>query len=100
MPIQQSLHNTITRGKYKLIKPKFTKNIRKFTFRVCTVNMWNSLPDRVKDAETINTFKNRLDYVWKPLDIMFNFDRCLDFEAQHHNPDSVRSVNINYDLQI
>ena len=38
---------------------------RKFFFSQRVVDKWNHLPDSVKQADTVNTFKNRLD------DIMF-----------------------------
>jgi len=34
---------------------------------------WNSLPNDVVEAETINTFKNRLDKHWSNQDVLFNF---------------------------
>ena len=36
-------------------------NLREFSFCSAVVNIWNSLPDSVVDADTINTFKSRLD---------------------------------------
>jgi len=51
-----------TRGnKYKLQKSASHYNLRKFSFCSRVVNIWNSLPDSVVDADTLNTFKNRLD---------------------------------------
>ena len=37
------------------------------------VNIWNSLPDSVVDADTLNTFKNRLDKHWLDPDVLYNF---------------------------
>jgi hypothetical protein len=49
---------TRTRGHgFKLLKRHF------FSMRV--VNLWNSLPDDVVTAPTLNTFKNRIDKTWK-----------------------------------
>ena len=49
---------TRTRGHgFKLLKRHF------FSMRV--VNLWNSLPDDVVTAPTLNTFKNRIDRTWK-----------------------------------
>ena len=36
-------------------------NLRKFSFCSRVVNIWNSLPDSVVDADTINTIKRRLE---------------------------------------
>ena len=50
---------------YKLEKPRcslsFTLN--QFSYRV--INVWNSLPQHVVDAETLNSFKARLDQHWQ-----------------------------------
>ena len=54
-----------TRGnKYKLHKSASHYKLRKFSFCSRVVNIWNSLPDSVVDADTLNTFKNRLDKHW------------------------------------
>jgi len=37
------------------------------------VNIWNSLPDTVVDADKINTFKSRLDKHWLNQDVVYNF---------------------------
>ena len=37
------------------------------------VNIWNSLPDSVVNADTLNTFKNRLDKHWLDQDVLYNF---------------------------
>ena len=39
---------------------------------------WNSLPDSVVSANTVNTFKNRLDRFWKNQDIQFNWKADID----------------------
>jgi len=33
--------------------------------------MWNSLPNDVHEADTTNTFKNRLDKYWFNQDVLF-----------------------------
>ena len=47
-------------------------NLRKFSFFSQVVNIWNSLPDSVVDADMINTFKSRLDKHWLGQDVVFN----------------------------
>ena len=38
------------------------------------VDIWNSLPDLVVDADTLNTFKSRLDKHWLDQDdVLYNF---------------------------
>jgi len=36
--------------------------------------MWNSLPNDVVEADTINTFKNGLDKYWSNQDVLFNYN--------------------------
>lgn len=67
-----------TRGhSYKLFKRPCVSNIRKnfFTYRV--VDSWNSLPNEVVTAPSINSFKNRLDRHWSCQDIVFNYRSVL-----------------------
>ena len=59
------LDNKITRGHDKRLKKQRTSEIvrRNFlTFRA--TNTWNSLPQEVVAAPTLNTFKVRLDKHW------------------------------------
>ena len=53
----------ISDGVLNLLKPELVKNLdlRRYFFSVRVVDPWNSLPDDVKQAETVNTFKNRYD---------------------------------------
>ena len=44
-----------------------------FLFCSRVVNMWNSLPDSVVDADTLNTLKSRLDKHWLDQDVVYNF---------------------------
>ena len=51
-----------TRGhSYKLVKKRSNLDIRKYFFSQRIVNEWNNLPQVVVDAESVNSFKNRLD---------------------------------------
>jgi len=45
----------------------------KFNFSRRMVNTWNSLPNWVVSANTTDTFKARLDKVWRNQDIVYNF---------------------------
>ena len=42
-----------------------------FTNRI--VSVWNSLPNNVVTANTINTFKNRLDKFWEHQGVLYNY---------------------------
>ena len=58
----------------KLMNRYCKTNIRKFTFTNRIVDDWNSLPKEVKEAPTLNTFKNRLDKVPKMVKKFFEYD--------------------------
>ncbi|KAK3099765.1 hypothetical protein FSP39_009263 [Pinctada imbricata] len=45
----------------KLLVQRPKLNIRKYSFSVRVTHLWNSLPESVVSAKTLNTFKNRLD---------------------------------------
>ena len=54
-----------TRGhNLKLFQQRSTKDIRKHYFTNRVVKVWNSLPDDVVNAPSVNSFKNRLDSFW------------------------------------
>ena len=46
---------------YKIVKNSFCLDIRKNFFSNRVVDAWNELPQDVVDAETVNSFKARLD---------------------------------------
>ena len=51
-----------TRGhNCRIVKKRSRLDIRKYFFSQRVVNVWNSLPQVVVDADTVNSFKNRLD---------------------------------------
>jgi len=56
-------------NKYKLQKSLCQYNIRKYSFSSRVVNMWNTLPNDVVEADSVNTFKNRLDKYWFNQDV-------------------------------
>ena len=56
--------------RYHVNKEKFKKDVRKFAFKCRVTEQWNHLPMIVVEAPTSNTFKNRVDKLWK--DIMYN----------------------------
>ena len=65
---------TNTRGNhYKLQNHTFHYDSRKHFFSARIVNIWNSLPNSVVDACTVNAFKSRLDNFWKHQSVKFDF---------------------------
>ena len=49
----------------KLSKTRCNKSVRQHFFSNRVVSTWNTLPELVVTAPTMNTFKNRLDKSWK-----------------------------------
>ena len=46
---------------YKIVKNSFRLDVRKNVFSNRVVDAWNELPQYVVDAETVNSFKARLN---------------------------------------
>ena len=64
-----------TRGHTVKIQKKYCRtNIRKHSFSQRIVDTWNSLPQEVIEATSVNSFKNRLNKHWKDLQIKFSAD--------------------------
>ena len=49
----------------KLFKPRSCSKLKLNRFSHRVVNTWNSLPEEVVSADSINSFKNRLNNFWK-----------------------------------
>jgi len=49
-------------------------DIRKYSFCYRVVNIWNSLPGYVVEADSINFFKSRLDKNWANQEVVLNFN--------------------------
>ena len=63
-----------TRGnEYKLLNKSFHYDIRKYSFTAHTINTWNSLPNNIVDAESVNTFKTRLEKYWSRQPLLYDF---------------------------
>ena len=57
--------NSATRGhSLKLFKERSRLNISKYFFSNRTVDRWNGLSDYIINADSTNSFKNRLDNYW------------------------------------
>jgi len=78
-----------TRGNlFKLKNKRFHYVIRTFSFSVRIVNVWNSLPNKVVEADTVDTFKRRLDKFWAGQNVI------LDYKAELTGLTSRSNVNI------
>ena len=49
-------------------------NVRKFSFSNRVANYWNDLPLTLRNAPTINSFKNQLDMMSKFKDLFLGYD--------------------------
>ena len=59
---------TRTRGHSLKLEKNFSRlNVRKYFFSQRIVSLWNSLPEEVVTAPSINSFKARLDRHWETL---------------------------------
>ena len=56
------MSNSITRGhKYKLSKNRNNLEVRQNFFSQRVVDVWNHLPAKVVESESLDVFKSRLD---------------------------------------
>jgi len=65
---------SVTRGnelRLKKFRPRY--DLHKYSFTNRIVNIWNSLPNKVVLADSVNCFKSRLDKFWQNQDIVYNF---------------------------
>jgi len=69
--------NTTRGNMHKLQKFMCDYNIRQYSFCARVVNIWNSLPNEVVEADTVNAFKYRLDKNWSNQDVLFDFNADL-----------------------
>jgi len=59
LPLSSS---SVTRGNsFKIITRRCHYDLRKYSFCNQVTNIWNSLPNDVVNASSLNVFKNRLD---------------------------------------
>ena len=67
-----------TRGNsLKLMHTRSHYDLRKFSFCSRVVGVWNSLPDSVVTATSLNIFKNRLDNFWCKEDMFYDVNANL-----------------------
>lgn len=59
---------------HKLFKRRATTDIRKYSFPLRIVTTWNSLPDSVVMAKSVNQFKGALDRHWRNDPCKFELD--------------------------
>lgn len=67
-------HSTTRGHKYKLEHLYSRLNIRKHSFFVRSVGIWNALPEAVVDAPSINSFKSLLDKAWSNESFLYDWE--------------------------
>ena len=73
----------ITRGNiYKIRQDHVRHDLRKFSFSNRVRTLWNSLPDTVVEAESVNSFKGRLDRFWNDQEVKYNWKADIKPEAE------------------
>ena len=71
--------SSITRSNsFKLSKPRFNTLPYKYFFTNRIINKWNSLHKQVVSADSLNSFKNKIDMHFK--DIMYKIDYRAEFK--------------------
>ena len=76
----------------KLLVQRPKLNTRKYSFSVRSASVWNSLPEEVVCAKSLNSFKNRLDKFWNNQDVLYNYKADIKTETGSH---SRRIVNLS-----
>ena len=55
----------------------FHYDLRRYCFSARIVNIWNSLPNSIVDASTVNAFKTQLDKFWSHQAVKYDFTADL-----------------------
>jgi len=79
MELSNNLIRT-TGNEFKLVQHHCHYDLRKYNFTNRVILIWNSLPNFVVSAGTINTFKNHLDKFWSDQDVLYDYKadlRCI-----------------------
>ena len=71
--------------KFNIYKERFSKDIGKFSFKGRVTNQWNNLPDVVVEAPSLNSFKNRIDQLWKSKGVIHDPDCDINITTSLRN---------------
>jgi len=70
-------------NKLKIYQDHVHYNLRKYFFANRVICTWNSLPDSVVEANSVDSFKNRIDKYWN------NFEFKYNWKANPTGPEAV-----------
>ena len=62
--------------RFKLFKQGARTDLRRHSFVIRVVQIWNSLPNDIVCASSVNSFKTALDNFWKNSELYFNDHRA------------------------
>jgi len=83
----------VTRGNtYKIRQDQVRYDLRKFSFSNGVRTLWNSLPDVVVKAESVNTFKKRLDRFWDNQELKFNWKADIKGNGSRSNVNFIYNI--------
>ena len=74
----------------KIFTQRAKTNLRKNAFPLRVAEPWNSLPNSVIQARSINSFKNKLDKFWSTQAIIYDYE----------SPLTITNGTGNYDIKI
>ena len=74
----------------KIFTQRAKINLRKNAFPLRVAEPWNSLPNSVVQARSINSFKNKLDKFWSTQAIIYDYE----------SPLTITNGTGNYDIKI
>ena len=83
---------------FTLYQKRYNKLLRKNSFTIRAVPLWNSLPNEVVTAQDTNTFKRRLDKFWKNEEILYNYKAPLPGTGRHDNTQG-RSTTLDLTIE-
>jgi len=77
------LNSVTRRNRYKFTRKHVHYKLTKFSFATRVVSIWNSLPDYVVSACSVNIFENRQDYFWRDQECLREWNAsCPESEAE------------------
>ena len=69
------------------------QTVRQQSFSQRIIKPWNSLPESIVTAPSINSFERRLDKFWSSQNIRYNFRAPLEFYHMNNTPYGTGSGN-------
>jgi len=86
-------HSFIKRGHdLRLHKSRAKYDLRKYFFSNRVVNVWNSLPGHVVNADTVNCVKSRLDKFWANQELKLTYNFRSEIHGTGSRDEVVRAV--------